>query len=50
MANISGFDESMMDYFNTLPKYIQENILQSNNKISNYTELVNCSENMMKKA
>lgn len=49
MANISEFDEKMKKYFNTLPEYVQENIMQSNNTPRSYTELVSCCENIMRK-
>lgn len=47
MVNISGFDKKMMDYFNTLPEYVQENIMQGNYSIKNYAELISCCENLM---
>lgn len=49
MTNINKFDDKMMNYFNTLPKFIQESIMQGNDSISSYEELVSFSENMMKR-
>ena len=48
MLNINKFDEKMMNYFNTLPKFIQESIMQGNDSIANYDELVKFSKNMLK--
>lgn len=48
MVNINKFDEKMINYFNTLPKFIQENIMQSNDNITNYDDLVSCSKNLLK--
>jgi len=48
MTNISGFDKKMLDYFNTLPEYVQENIMQGNYSITSYNELVGCCENLMR--
>lgn len=48
MDNINGFDEKMIKYFNTLPKFIQESIMQGNSDIKNYDELVSFSENIIK--
>ena len=41
--------EKMMKYFNSLPEYVQENIMQGNYSITSYNELVGCCENVMKK-
>ena len=49
MTNINKFDDKMMNYFNTLPKFIQESIMQGNDSISSYEELVSFSENMMRR-
>lgn len=49
MANINRFDEDMLKYFNTLPKFIQESIMQGNSDITSYDELVSFSENMLKR-
>ena len=49
MANISGFDEKMKAYFETLPEYVQENIMQSNDNIKTFPELISCCKNIMEK-
>ena len=49
MININKFNKEMMNYFNTLPKYVQENIMQGNDNITTYQDLVSCTENMMKR-
>ena len=49
MVNINKFDEKMMRYFNTLPKFIQESIMQGNDGINDYNELVSFAENMLKR-
>ena len=49
MVNIEEFDKNMMNYFNTLPKYVQESIMQGHSDITNYQDLVNCCEHIMKK-
>jgi hypothetical protein len=39
-------DPQMQQYFNTLPKYVQENIKQSGAKFSNLNELQQCAQNL----
>lgn len=49
MANINGFDEKMLKYFNTLPRLVQESIMQGHSDINTYDDLVSFSEHLMKK-
>jgi len=38
------------DYFNTLPKYVQENIKQSSVQPQNLQELQQCADNLMRRS
>lgn len=39
MPDIFNFNKETKDYFNTLPKYIQESVMQSSIKIDSKTDL-----------
>ena len=40
----------MQQYFNTLPKYVQENIKQSSVQPQNLQELQQCADNLMRRS
>ena len=41
-------DEAMKQYFDALPPFVQENIMQCNPKIQTMDELRTCAEKLMK--
>ncbi len=41
-------DQSMQKYFNELPLFIQENIVQSGAKLDNLEQLKSCAEGMIR--
>ncbi len=49
MPDISKFDSETKAYFDSLPKFLQENILQSDTQISCKCDLVDIAKNMMQK-
>ena len=49
MPDISKFDSETKAYFDSLTKFLQENILQSDTQISCKCDLVDIAKNMMQK-
>ena len=46
MANINHFSKEMTDYFRSLPRFLQESIMQSGTEIETLGELKNLSKKL----
>ncbi len=49
MADMTGYTKEMNEYFDSLPKFLQESIIQSGTKVKTLNELRGFSKEICKK-
>ena len=49
MADMTGYTKEMNEYFNSLPKFLQESIVQSGTKVKTLNELRGFSKGICEK-